>query len=122
MNISRKLEVVFGLLFGMSLITYSYFVDFPLANRVTENGNVFSGNYWSGFNLLMLVAWTIGVPVGSYFHATRGSRLALGLLFLLGGIYVLLSALVVTLGAFNGQHWSFLAPSVLALAVILFAI
>ncbi len=122
MKSSRNLEIFCGLLFSISLLVYSYFIDFPLANRMAGDGNVFVGNYWSYFNLLMVITWVLGVPVASYLHASKESYAALGLLVVLSGLYVLLTLLVVVLGpAFKGHHWTAATPSFFALSTMVIA-
>lgn len=123
MKFSQKLEVVFGVLFSISLVPYMYFIDYPSLKWLAEDRNDLDWSYWSGNAFLVLLVPLVVFPLFSYLHAAKHSLIAMVFILIIGGIFALTTFLDFSLGhAFRGLVWIGVAPGILAFVAMLLAI
>jgi hypothetical protein len=98
------------------------FIEMPASKWAAERDHDINWHYWGTWALIG-IAFHLIVPIGAYFHAFKGSYIALGFILAIGSLMVLAVAIPFLIGSTFGDHfWLGVAPGVLAIVTMVLAI
>ena len=122
MKIFRLLEVLFGFAFFALGIISLYFIDMPIYEEISRQSTAPEGQFWSKGSVLILIFLSLLIACASYFHAHRNSYIALAIVFILGGFFVIANTFSILAGRAADHPWMSISLWFCILATVLLAV